>query len=284
MRAGKLATIAALATTGLVAAAMAQPAHESGGNCAARPEHTLSAAEEQIASDPWPSSAAAYTLFEGLVKGRVYRQRLAAMPPALRPKIPDDGGMGWAVPDEAYWRQIPAPAKEIPTDWSTLPAAYFNNTQVDGVREVRLLVHGDYDLWLLRDPLHELTACISVHRPTHRVWFMEIARGADGDWRPRRSKDPCYACHPSGPRVIRPILESGVDPERIELFNRRMLSYGACDFGGMVDPAKRGEAVRDDRCTGCHNGTDRGRLFGIHDRLIRFKTGEELTMPPDEPH
>jgi hypothetical protein len=188
--------------------------------------------------------------------------------------------MGWAVPDTEYWRQIPAEARAIPEDWTDLPAVRFTNTQVDGEREIRLSIQGEYDLWLLRDPLHELTACIAIHRPTRRSWFVEIARGPDGRWAPRRAKDPCYACHPSGPRLVRPLAQPGVDWNRLALFNRRMLGYGACDFGESVDARTRGAVNADERCTGCHNGVGRGKLYAIHSRIIQFKVQRDETMPP----
>ena len=280
MRCVQLFYPAVLGTVGLVAASMFLTRVKPIGAQEREPERVLTPAEELIVRDPCPSKEAISRLNQRLQKGRENRRRLELLPPALRPEIPDIGGMGWALPDAAYWRQIPAQARNIPADWSVLPAVRYNNTQIDGVREIRLSVQGDYDLWLLRDPLHELTACISVHRPTRRVWFMEITPAADGGWLPKRSKDSCYSCHPSGPRLIRPILEPGVESAHISQFNRRMLSYGACDFGSSVNTETRGVANADDRCSGCHNGVDRGKLYAIHDRLIQFKTEQELTMPP----
>lgn len=242
--------------------------------------HLLTPAEEAIADSPCPSDAAARTLVHELLRHRETRRQQLTLPPEQRPKLPDNGGMGWNKPDAEYWTNVPPEVKAIPSDWSALPGVRFLNTQVDGVRDVRLCERGDYDLWLLTDPLHEITACIGVHRPTRRVWFLEIARTAEGGWVPKRSKDPCYACHTSGPRIIRPLAENGVDSAMLERLNRRMLSYGACDFGDSVDPATRGPARDDARCAGCHDGVDRGRLFAIHDRVIKFKSEVEATMPP----
>ena len=94
---------------------------------------------------------------------------------------------------------MPAEVKAIPSDWTALPGVRFLNTQVDGERDVRLLVRGDYDVWLLTDPLHELTACIGVHRPSRRVWFMEITRTPEGGWQVALGMvpmltDPYQAC------------------------------------------------------------------------------------------
>jgi hypothetical protein len=274
------AGIAAAATACLMAAALAQPPARRASCDPAHAGRTLTPCEDAVLLDPCPTAAASAVLIHDLLAHREYRRRLAQLPPDQRPKTPDDGGMGWAVPDADYWSRMPAEARAIPIDWSRLPALRFTNTQVDGEREVRLSVQGDYDLWLLLDPLHQLAACISVHRPTRRVWFIEIARGADGRWEPKRAKDPCYACHASGPRVVRPLAAERVDSQRLAQFNRRILSYGACDFGDAVNMATRGEPRGDARCGGCHDGIRRGKLYGVHDRLIKFKVDQEQTMPP----
>ncbi|HLJ55287.1 MAG TPA: hypothetical protein VKT77_09615 [Chthonomonadaceae bacterium] len=279
--------IALLATVGLAVAAIGQsspPAAQAERvrTDATPPERALTPCEEAILDNPCPSEEASRTLQRGLLERRETRRRLMELPPAQRPKPPDNGGMGWRLPDAEYWLRLPFGMGDIPGDWSSLPGVRFVNTQVDGVRDVRLCIRGDYDLWLLTDPLHEVTACIGVHRPSRRVWFVEIARTASGTWMPKRAKDPCYACHPSGPRIIRPLAKNGVDPATLAQLNRRMLSYGACGFGDSVDPATRGPARDDARCTGCHDGVDRGRLYAIHDRIAMFKTEREATMPPGD--
>jgi len=275
-------SLAVLGTVGLLTAALAQPPAGQIASPAGTGARSLTSADEEILRSPFPSDAASARLMRGFAERAKYRRWLASLPPDQRPKIPDSGGMGWSVPDAEYWQRIPPEARAIPTDWSSLAAVRFNNTQVSGEREIRLSVQGDYDLWLLSDPLHDLTACISVHRPTRRVWFMEITRGTDGDWVPKRSKDPCYACHPSGPRVLRPLAEPGIDRERLALYNRRILSYGACDFGDTVDRSTRGQPYENGRCSVCHNGIDRGRLYDIHQKIIQFKTQQDETMPPRE--
>lgn len=264
----------------LMAAALAQTPSGQSSPFQGAGERPLTPSEAAILRNPWPGADASNHLWQGLLLTRAYRSRLQSLPPEQRPKIPDDGGMGWAAPDAEYWRQMPPEARAIPSDWSPFRPVRFTNTQIDGHREVRLAIQGDYDLWLLSDPLHDLTACISVYRPTRRVWFMEIRRNANGSWIPRQAKDPCYVCHPSGPRLIRPLAENGIDREQLALFNRRMLSYGACDFGDSVDVAKRGQPHSDPRCIGCHNGVQRGRLYAAHARVIRFKVEQDETMPP----
>ena len=100
----------------------------------------------------------------------------------------------------------------------------FTNTELGGVREVRLHWGHEYDQWLLRDPRHQLTACICVHCGTRRVYFMEIARQPDDAWNLKQTRDNCYSCHPSGPRVIRPLEEPGVDRRTLARVNRTILS------------------------------------------------------------
>jgi len=244
------------------------------------PGQCLTLAEEDILRNPYPSRTAAQRLLKGLEAVREARRKLALLPLDQQPMTADSGGMGWAVPDEEYLSQIPSEARTIPANWSNLNVIRFTNKVIDGPREIRLSVQGEYDFWLLSDPMHEITACISVHRPTRRVWFFEISRTKNGAWAPKRAKDSCYTCHPSGTRLVRPLPESGLDGARLAQFNRRMLSYGACNFGESVNNKTRGSEIADIRCTGCHNGTDRGKLYGTHAPLIRFKTEVEATMPP----
>jgi hypothetical protein len=122
-----------------------------------------------------------------------------------------------------------------------------------------------------------------VHRAARRVYFMEVARQPDGDWALRVSSDRCYSCHASGPRVIRPLNEPKVDRRTLAAFNRRILAYGACDFGDSLDDELRHHPIDDAGCVGCHNGVRRGRLYGIHRRAILFKQEQEETMPAARP-
>jgi hypothetical protein len=210
------------------------------------------------------------------------RLRLARLAAAMEPRKPSTHreGMGWAQPDREYWQRIPPAARQIPRDWSRLPVIRFANTEIGGVREVRLRQGPAYDQWLLRDPFHHLTACISVHRATRRVYFMQVARQRSGQWGLEIAADQCYSCHPSGPRVIRPLDEPRVDPRTLARFNRLILSYGACDFGDSVDASVRFPPEDQTSCSRCHNGVRRGRLYAIHHRPIRFKVEKEETMPP----
>ena len=110
---------------------------------------------------------------------------------------------------------------------------------------------------------------------------MEITRLDTGAWVPKQAKDLCYSCHPSGPRALRPLTEPGADSHQLEVFNRRILSYGVCDFGDAVNVRTRGKPSTDSRCTGCHDGVARGKLYGIHLPAIQFKTERDATMPPE---
>jgi hypothetical protein len=204
------------------------------------------------------------------------------LPVRALPKLPPGrGDMGWAQPDRLYWQTIPASAREIPADWSHLPVVRFTNSERGGERQVRLNSTPEYDQWLLVDPSHDLTACISVRKTTHRVYFMEIEKSSGGGWRLREGKDNCYSCHASGPRAIRPLEEAKVDRSTLEQFNRRILSYKVCDFGESINHAARGAALDKTSCVACHNGVERGRLYRIHSGVIRFKTQQDRTMPPD---
>jgi hypothetical protein len=188
--------------------------------------------------------------------------------------------MGWALPDREYWQRMPPAARQLPSDWSRLPVVRFTNSEIGGVREVRLYRGAEYDQWLLRDPLHHLTACISVQRATRRVYFMQVGRQPDGQWGLKVSDDLCYSCHPSGPRVIRPLDEPRVDQRTLARFNRLILSYGACDFGDSVAAWMRSLPSNETSCIPCHNGVRRGRLYAIHHRPVQFKVEKEGTMPP----
>jgi hypothetical protein len=227
----------------------------------------LSPVEEAIVREPFAPKAARRRLATVVVRAKE------------RPPLKKRDGMGWAQPDPVYWQRIPPAARAIPRDWSPLPVVYFTNTEVGGRREVRLREGPEYDQWLLRDPLHHLTACISVHRATRRVYFMEVARQPDGDWDLRVSADKCYSCHASGPRVIRPLDEPQVDRQTLAAFNRRILSYGACDFGDSVPEEQQFRSMDDAGCAGCHDGTRRGRLYSVHRPMILFKLDREETMP-----
>ncbi len=196
---------------------------------------------------------------------------------------PNPSSMGWSMTDQDYWKGIPDPAKAIPDDWAQLPVVRYTNSQLGGLREVRLAAGPEYDQWLLSDPTHKLSACISVQRSTHRVFFMEIARntspGDKGKWVFHPGFDNCYSCHPSGPRAIRPLQEQGVDLSALANFNRRILAYHACAFGDEVGANQRAQPVNDSACSGCHNGTERSKLYGIHAKTIEFKKTDECTMP-----
>ncbi|HZT40736.1 MAG TPA: hypothetical protein VFA07_01035 [Chthonomonadaceae bacterium] len=238
--------------------------------------------EAEIIRNPFAPKSRREDLRSSIARHIAHRHLLSLLPAPDAGRLSDvaGAGMGWALPDRTYWQRIPSAAQQIPKDWSGLPVVRFPNAELGGIREIRLRAGPEYDQWLLKDPLHGLTACISVQRITHRVYFMEIARKQDGSWHLQPSQDNCYSCHPSGPRVIRPLEEAHVDPATLARFNRRILAYGACDFGSSVDPALRGEPVTDTRCTGCHDDVRRGKLYAINARAIHFKMDLEDSMPP----
>lgn len=246
----------------------------------AQPLCALSPLEESIARQPFAPKEARALLAEALAVRQANRRIQSLLPDAMLSSQGAHQGMGWALPDRQYWDYIPQAARRIPRVWSRLPVVRFTNTELGGVREIRLWRGPEYDQWLLNDPLHALTACISIQRTTRRIYFMEITRGKEGRWDFKGSQDFCYSCHPSGPRVIRPLAEPRVDLSTLTRFNRLLLSYGACDFGDSVDTASRGEAETDARCLGCHNDKLRGKLYEVHTRPIVFKTRHEQTMPP----
>lgn len=286
MRTVRLLLPAMSAACGLAGAALCARVPTSAGGREAPPaerpgvREALLAVEAAIVRDPFAPASARARLADGLEAHGAHRRLLALLPASLQPNRPYNHGMGWSLPDREYWERIPPAARQVPRDWSRLPVVRFTNSDLGGVREVRLRIGPEYDQWLLNDPLHDLTACISVKRATRRVYFLQITPQQNGQWGFAESRDHCYSCHASGPRVIRPLNAVGVDREVLARFNRRLLAYGACDFGDSVPPESRGEPYADARCAGCHNGVLRGRLYRIHTRPIRFKTQEERTMPP----
>ena len=235
-----------------------------GGSTAA----SLSPVEEAIARHPFAPKVTRIRLARSVGRAK-------AMPASATRH-----GMGWAQPDAEYWRRIPLAARQIPSDWSGLPLVRFTNAEIGGAREIRLHRGPECDQWLLRDRLHEITACISVQRATRRVYFMQVARQPGGGWGLAVADDQCYSCHPSGPRVIRPLDEPRVDPQTLARFNRLMLSYGACDFGHSVDTGLRLQSPVGPGCARCHDGVRRGRLYAIHQRVVLFKAQREESMPP----
>ena len=258
----------------LAAAALAAPQ--------AQTSYNLNQADETVALFPF-SPPEARPLLRSNIAALEARRTARLLLPRIAPDNPNPYLMGWRIPDQEYWQTIPGPAKTIPDDWTRFPAMRYTNSQLGGVREVRLAVGQVYDQWLLSDPTHKLFACISVEKSTRRIYFMEIARSeipADkGKWVYHAAFDNCYSCHPSGPRAIRPLDDQGVDRAILQSFNRRILAYHACDYGNTVSEAVRGNPVSDSACSGCHNGVNRGKLYGIHQKTIEFKKEMERTMP-----
>ena len=202
----------------------------------------------------------------------------------LYPYSPERAGqtMGWTLPDREYTAAIPLEAKVIPRDLSALPALKFNNLEIRGERELRWRSHGEYDQWFLRDNTRKLNALMAIHRETRRVYFFEY-RWRGGHLVFDQSKESCYSCHASGPRLIRTYRLDKVDPVRLAEFNRKLLSYGAGQFGETVDPQRLGPALADDRCAGCHDGLTRGRLYSIHLPTVSYYLRTLHAMPPEAP-
>jgi len=258
-----------------------QQAPGAAANTSARgkPARALPPIEAAIARHPFATKAARLAMRSTLEQKEGEEQLKQLLPTVHRD--PGPYGMGWAMTDKEYWQRIPPAARAIPKDWSQLPLIRFTNTELGGVREIHLREGPDFDQWLLRDPLHDLIACLSVERSTRRVYFMEIAQDTAGRWQYHEAFDRCYVCHPSGPRVIRPFEEPFVDRKTLTRFNQRILSYGVCDFGDSINTSTRGQPLDNGACMRCHDGIRRGKLFAIHDPAIHFKTQQEQSMPPD---
>ena len=202
----------------------------------------------------------------------------------LFPQLPElkAKSMGWAMPDPAYLASIPEEARALPRSFATLPVLRFNNIEIHGERELRWRRFGAYDQWFLRDITRNLNAVMAIHRKTRRVYFFEYER-QEGRTIFMPGKESCYACHISGPRLVRTYDLEKVDTALLEEFNRRLLSYGAANFGKSVDPERLGPALEDSRCTGCHDGKTRGRLYTMHLLSMAHYVQTLRTMPPGAP-
>lgn len=202
----------------------------------------------------------------------------------LFPQHPELAGrtMGWALTDREYTEAIPLEAKVIPRDLSELPVLRFNNAEIQGERELRWRSHGEYDQWFLHDVTRKLHALMAIHRRTRRVYFFEY-RWKAGRVVYDQSTESCYSCHASGPRVIRTYELAKVDRARQAEFNRKLLAYGAAQFGDSLEPERLGPALADARCVGCHDGATRGRLYAMHLPTIAYYLQTLRAMPPRAP-
>jgi hypothetical protein len=190
--------------------------------------------------------------------------------------------MGWKLPDRQYTEAIPLDAKTIPSELTGMPVLRFNNIEIQGERELRWRNHKAYDQWFLRDVTRKLDAVMSIHRETRKAYFFEYQR-VGGKTTYMRSTESCYSCHASGPRLVRTYALPKVDSATLAEFNRKLLSYGAADFSDSVDPHRLGPALADERCSGCHNGQRRGRLYPIHLPTVAYYTHRLRAMPPGDP-
>lgn len=234
--------------------------------------HVLTPAEKDVVRDPFPPASSRDKLISKM-RLKLADHRFDALLPASH------RSMGWKQSDEEYWRATPTEARSVPADWSQMPAVKFTNSEIGGTREIRFRKTPHFDQWLLKDPLHDLTAFISVDRATRRAYFGEVTRSERAGFAREGTFDKCYVCHASGPRVIRPLNDKGVNKKTLAKFNKRLLEYGACNFGDTVDPDTRGPEYADVRCTSCHDGRSRGKLYLIHRRSIDFKTDLDKSMP-----
>lgn len=202
----------------------------------------------------------------------------------LFPQHPELAGrtMGWTLPDREYTAAIPLEAKVVPRDLSALPVLRFNNLEIHGERELRWRSHGEYDQWFLHDVTRKLHALMTIHRQTKRVYFFEY-RWKEGRVVYDQSTESCYSCHASGPRLVRTYDLPKVDPTVLGEFNRKLLSYGAAQFGDSVDPVRLGPPLDDARCTGCHDGATRGRLYAMHLPTLGYYLQTLRSMPPGAP-
>lgn len=202
----------------------------------------------------------------------------------LFPQHPELAGrtMGWTLPDREYTESIPIEAKVVPRDLSALPVLRFNNLEIQGERELRWRSHGEYDQWFLHDITRKLSALMAIHRQSKRAYFFEY-RWKSGRVVYDQSTESCYSCHASGPRLIRTYDLEKVDATRLGEFNRRLLSYGAADFGESVDQDRLGPPLTDERCSACHNGTTRGRLYAMHLPTMAYYLQSLRVMPPAAP-
>jgi hypothetical protein len=104
----------------------------------------------------------------------------------------------------------------------------------------------------------------------------------------------CFACHPNGPRVIRPEFSdfevSGWNRMRLFLWNLRIKSYGPLSSESQgADPTFRlqigiaNDALKVKACTRCHNDSHilgRGELTRQNFPVIDFMLKEGLMPPP----
>jgi hypothetical protein len=221
--------------------------------------------------------------------------------------------MGFAMDDRAYLARIPAAARTVPR--GVLTGRFFYDSEYDYerglanpddsvaargivafrsyeagrapdyvVRRVGRGASGDYDQWYLLDVTSYIRAVVSVHRETRRAYFYEIIGVGHETEREHFIKggDHCYRCHPSGLRSITPRPDDPlVDWALVEAINRDILDQGVVDFGADVDRVGLGEPVG--ACVDCHDGEQRGVLYGVHHQMIRYRIETTRAMPPDEP-
>ena len=193
-----------------------------------------------------------------------------------------DDGMAWVRPDNLYFALIPEKAKEYPANFKDLPVVRYNNIDVNREREIRFREHGEYDQWFLRDYTEPFTAAILFHHKTRHIYFFDY-KLKRGKMVMAKAINNCYLCHPSGLRTIRTYAIKKTDRKTLDAFNRRILSYGAADFGDNIDPKRLGPALDDERCNACHDGRIRGKIYRVHMRPLAYYLTKLKNMPPGAP-
>lgn len=169
-----------------------------------------------------------------------------------------------------------------------------------------------YDRTASRVPENSVVSFIAVQKkdatgrdlPRVRLHFRDyIAWNAGSSWRlalPEVHDGKCYACHPSGMRLLVPThgtvaASAPVNGEsayadgnvpvdfgyrRLSELNARLLAYGLPDWTSAVDPSDAGPPLGDSLgCTACHDGATRGILSVYTDvGTFRRKIVDELAM------
>lgn len=207
-------------------------------------------------------------------------ERLRVEFPYRRPKESD--GMGWVRPDHQYFNLINKKARQIPRSLEHLPVVRFNNLDESREREIRFRQHGEYDQWFLHDFTKDFTSLLVIHRKTRHAYFFDYD-WEDDDIYLITTISNCFSCHPSGPRAIRTYATRKTDAAVLRAFNRRILSYGAIRYGDNIDPKRLGPALDDARCTPCHDGNNRGRIYRVHGVPLAYYLKKVRNMPPGAP-
>ncbi|MFO0613900.1 MAG: hypothetical protein U0414_15015 [Polyangiaceae bacterium] len=155
------------------------------------------------------------------------------------------------------------------------------------IDEVQSWQSGTYDFWLLRQSHfgHGLYGIFldRTASPPVAVYL----RLFEADRAPVLRGASCYECHPSGPRVMRPLIPASTrdaaslalrlsteDQARIEEWNERIVGYGeVATLFPSSEPHVPSPLVTDGACTRCHaRGGTRAALEQGHAAAIQYVT------------